>query len=63
MAAKARRIVITQIRSAIGQPQRIRDTLRALGIRRHQQSIERTDGPAIRGMIASVHHLVTVEEA
>lgn len=62
-ARKADRIVITQVKSAIGSPRRVKDTLRALGIKGHQKSAEQTDGPAIRGMIARVNHLVTVEDA
>ncbi len=63
MAAKAKKIRITQVKSGIGSPRRIQATLRALGIKGHQQSVEQSDSPAIRGMIAKVHHLVTVEEA
>lgn len=60
MAAE-KRIVITQIKSGIGSPGRIKATLRALGLRGHQKSVEQVDTPAIRGMIAKVHHLVKVE--
>jgi large subunit ribosomal protein L30 len=62
-AGKGNRIVITQVRSAIGAPRRVKDTLRALGIKGHQRSVQQVDGPAIRGMIAAVSHLVSVEEA
>jgi len=53
---------IRQVKSDIGQPARIRATLRALGIQGHQGSVEQKDSPAIRGMIAKVRHLVAVEE-
>ena len=59
----AKRIRITQVKSAIGAPGRIKATLRALGIKGHQRSVEQGDGPAIRGMIRKVRHLVAVEEA
>lgn len=59
----AGKIVIHQVRSAIGEPERVKGTLRALGLKRHQQSVEKEDNPAIRGMIQRVHHLVKVEEA
>ena len=39
-----------------------RRTLRALGIRRHQQAVVHDDNPAIRGMIAKVDYLVEVTE-
>lgn len=59
----AGKIVIHQVRSAIGEPQRVKDTIRALGFKRHQQSVEKEDNPAIRGMIERAHHLLKVEEA
>jgi large subunit ribosomal protein L30 len=63
MAPKAKKIKITQIKSGIGYPQRTKDTLRALGIRRMNQTVVKLDHPAIRGMITRVRHLVRVEEA
>ena len=56
------KIRITQSRSEIGQPRRMRETLRALGLKGYQKSAEQPDNPAIRGMISKVRHLVTVEE-
>lgn len=53
---------ITWVKSAIGYSQRQKDTIRALGLRRLGQSIERPDNPAVRGMVNSVSHLVKVEE-
>ena len=58
----ADRIRITQVRSAVGRQKVQRRTLQALGIRRHQQSVEHDDTPAIRGMIAKVDYLVEVTE-
>jgi large subunit ribosomal protein L30 len=59
---KAARIEITQTRSGIGQQGRHRRTLRALGIKRHQQSVVHDDTPAIRGMINQISHMVSVRE-
>jgi large subunit ribosomal protein L30 len=53
---------ITQIRSAISRDRNQRQTIRHLGIRRLQHTVEHDDTPAIRGMIATVQHLVRVEE-
>ena len=53
---------VTQVRSSIGTKPKHRSTLRALGLRRRGQSNELPDRPEIRGMIARVPHLVTVEE-
>lgn len=50
------------MRSAVGRRKTQRRTLRALGIRRHQQAVEHDDTPAIRGMIAKVDYLVEVTE-
>ena len=52
------KIKVTQRRSAIGRPQRQRDTLRGLGLRKLNQSRILDDTPAVRGMINKVRHLV-----
>ena len=59
------KLVVTQRRSRNGSDQRQIDTLRSLGLRRIGQSVEQSDTPQIRGMIAKVSHLVEVssEEA
>ena len=54
---------ITQVRSAIGTKPKQRGTLRALGLRRINQTVEHPDRPEIRGMVAKVPHLVRVEES
>jgi len=53
---------VTQVRSAIGTKPKHRGTLRALGLGRIGRSRVLPDRPEIRGMIAKVPHLVTVEE-
>ena len=53
---------ITQVRSAIGTKPKQRGTLRALGLRRMHHTVEHPDKPEVRGMIARVPHLVSVEE-
>lgn len=58
----ARRIRITQVRSGVKRLKSQRSTLRALGIRRHQQAVVHNDSPAIRGMVAKVDYLVEVTE-
>jgi large subunit ribosomal protein L30 len=55
------KIKITQTRSAIGQSQRHRGTLRALGLGRIGKTAEHDDGPVIAGMLRKVRHLVEVE--
>jgi large subunit ribosomal protein L30 len=53
---------VTQVRSAIGCKPKQRGTLRALGLRRIGMTNTVPDRPEIRGMIARVPHLITVEE-
>jgi large subunit ribosomal protein L30 len=52
---------ITQVKSASGHPRDQKDTVRALGIRRMQHTVEHDDTPQIRGMVFKVRHLVRVE--
>ena len=52
---------IKWVRSDIGFPVRVRQTIRGLGLRRLQQVVERADTPEIRGMLHKVRHLVEVE--
>jgi len=53
---------ITMVKSMIGTKPKHRGTMRALGLRRIDQTVELPDRPEIRGMIAKVPHLVRVEE-
>jgi large subunit ribosomal protein L30 len=56
------RLRVTQVRSAIGTKPKHRGTLRALGLRGVGQTNELPDRPEIRGMVARVPHLISVEE-
>jgi large subunit ribosomal protein L30 len=53
---------VTQVKSGIGAKPKARGTLRALGLRRVGATNTLPDRPEIRGMIARVPHLVTVEQ-
>ena len=55
-------IKVTLVRSPIGYPQRQKGTVRALGLRKINQTVVHQDSPVIRGMINKVIHLVKVEE-
>jgi large subunit ribosomal protein L30 len=57
------KLLITQTRSQIGQTERHRGTLRALGLGKIGKSTEREDSPETLGMLRKVRHLVRVEEA
>jgi large subunit ribosomal protein L30 len=53
---------VTQVKSTIGTKPKQRGTMRALGLKRINHTVELPDRPEIRGMIARVPHLVIVEE-
>jgi len=57
------KVKLTQVRSAIGQSQRHRGTLRALGLGRIGKTAEHDDSPTLAGMLRKVRHLVKVEES
>ena len=54
---------ITQVRSTIGQTQKHRGTLRALGLGKIGRTVERSESPALDGMLRKVRHLVRIEDA
>jgi large subunit ribosomal protein L30 len=60
--ARASKLRITWVKSSIGYSESQKATIRALGIRRLGQSVERPDNPSIRGMVHKIRHLVEVEE-
>ncbi len=55
------KVKITQVRSQIGQSERHRGTLRALGLGKIGNTREHDEGPVIAGMLRKVAHLVKVE--
>lgn len=57
------KLKVTWTKSAIGFPKDQKETIRALGLRKLNQSVVHEDNPSVRGMIFKVRHLVTVEEA
>lgn len=55
------KLIITQVKSGIDRPAIQKRTLKALGLTMHK-TIEVEGTPQIRGMVAKVNHLVTVQE-
>ena len=53
---------VRQVRSLIGSKQGHKRTVRALGLKRIQDSRVHEDTPQIRGMLHKVRHLVSYEE-
>jgi large subunit ribosomal protein L30 len=56
------RVKIQWVKSMIGYNRKQRATLRGLGLRRLNQTVDREDTPCVRGMINAVTHLVVVVE-
>ena len=58
----AKKLKVTQVRSAIGRLENQKRTIKALGLGKLHRTVVHEDVPSIRGMITTVRHLVTVEE-
>jgi large subunit ribosomal protein L30 len=52
---------LTQVRSSIGQTERHRGTLRALGLGKIGRTVEKDESPQVAGMLRKVRHLVRVD--
>lgn len=57
------KVKITQVKSIIDRPQRQKDTLKAIGLRKPNQSVIKEVTPQLEGMIRKVNHLIKVEDA
>ncbi|HKF79705.1 MAG TPA: 50S ribosomal protein L30 [Thermoleophilaceae bacterium] len=53
---------LRQVRSSNGSSRKQKDSLRTLGLGRIGKSAERTDDPAVRGLVRSVEHLIEVDD-
>jgi large subunit ribosomal protein L30 len=56
------KIKITQVKSGIDRPERQKQTLKALGLKKMHATKEVEATPQILGMVRTVEHLVKVEE-
>lgn len=56
------RLRITLVKSPIGSLPKHRQTVRALGLRKMQHTVEKDDNPAIRGMVRKVEYMIRMEE-
>ncbi len=56
------KVKVTQVRSIIDRSRRQKDTMKALGLRKMNQSVIHEVNPQINGMINKVAHLVKVEQ-
>lgn len=55
------KVKITQVKSTIDRSRRQKDTMKALGLRKINHTVEKELNPQIEGMIAKVQHLIKVE--
>ena len=56
------KVKIKQVRSSIGQSQRHRGTLRALGLGKIGRTAEHSESPQLAGMLRKVRHLVEIDD-
>lgn len=56
-------IRVTLVKSPIGYEKSQENTARALGLRKINQTVEKPDNAAVRGMVQKIIHLVRVEES
>lgn len=56
-------VKVTQVKSQIGQSERHRGTLRALGLGKIGRTAEHEESPVLAGMLRKVRHLVKIETA
>jgi large subunit ribosomal protein L30 len=59
---KPAKIKVTLVRSTIGRPKTQELTVRSMGLRKLNQTVELPDTPSVRGMVTKVQHLVEVQE-
>jgi large subunit ribosomal protein L30 len=60
--AAAKKIRVTQTKSANGRLQSHKDTLTGLGLRRIRHTVEVEDTPEVRGMLNKVNYMIRVED-
>ncbi|WP_068544994.1 50S ribosomal protein L30 [Thalassotalea crassostreae] len=58
----AKTVKVTQVKSSIGRLPTHRATLKGLGLRRINHTVELEDTPSVRGMINLVHYMIKVED-
>jgi large subunit ribosomal protein L30 len=56
------KVKITQIKSVIDRSQRQKNTMRALGLKKMNQTVEKESSPQVMGMIEKVKHLIKFEQ-
>lgn len=54
-------IKVTLVKSVIGKNDKVRGTIRGLGLRKINQTVSLKNTPAIRGMIEKVSHMLRIQ--
>lgn len=57
---EAKRLRVKQIRSGIGHAETMNRTLKSIGLRHHQATVEVDNTATMRGMLTKVRHLIEV---
>ena len=57
-----KKLVVTQVKSAIGRPKDQGATLKALGLGKIGKTVEQVDNACVRGMLFKVKHLIEIKE-
>jgi large subunit ribosomal protein L30 len=60
--ASEKALRVTLVKSPIGYTKDQKATVRALGLRYMNQTVEHSDSPSVRGMLNKISHLIKVEE-
>jgi large subunit ribosomal protein L30 len=58
--SEASRLQVKQIRSGIGHPETMKRTLKAIGLKHHQATVEVANNASMRGMLSKVRHMIDV---
>ncbi len=61
-ANSSKTVRVTWVRSDIGYPKDQKATIRAIGFKRLNQTLELPDSPQLRGQIFKVKHMLKVED-
>ena len=61
-ATSGKSLRVMLVKSPIGYTKDQKATVRALGLRRMNQTVEHNDSPAVRGMLDKISHLIKIEE-
>jgi len=59
---QAKVLKITLVKSPIGNTKRHKDTVKALGLKKIGQTVEKANNPAVLGMLDKIEHLIEVQE-